>query len=245
MEINNLWESYSRSKDQKIREQLITNYIYLVKYVAGRLFASYGSNVEFDDLMSYGVFGLIDAIDKFDYSRGIKFDTYAQLRIRGAIIDQLREIDWLPRSVRQKAKELERAYTELENELGRSASDEEIADKLGVSLDDFQKKIQNVSTFTIVSLDDLLEQKREQFVEPDSGTEGPEGAIESIELKNILIDTINSLPEKEKTIITLYYYEELTYKEIGKVLGISESRVSQLHTKAIIRLKSKVATIFN
>ncbi|MFZ5352054.1 MAG: FliA/WhiG family RNA polymerase sigma factor [Bacillota bacterium] len=245
MDINGLWESYSKTKDAKIREQLIVNYIYLVKFVAGRLFASYGNNVEFDDLMSYGVFGLIDAIDKFDYNRGVKFETYAQLRIRGAIIDQLREIDWLPRSVRQKAKDLERAYTELENELGRSATDEEIAEKLGITVDDFQKKVQTVSTYSIVSLDDLLEQKREHFSEPENDSDSPEGMIESIELKNILIDTIDALPEKEKKVITLYYYEELTYKEIGKLLNISESRVSQLHTKAIIRLKGKISSVFN
>jgi RNA polymerase sigma factor for flagellar operon FliA len=195
--------------------------------------------------MSYGVFGLIDAIDKFDYNRGVKFDTYAQLRIRGAIIDHLREIDWLPRSVRQKAKELEKAYSELEAELGRSATDEEMAVRLGVTVDEFQKKVINVSTYSLVSLDDLLEQKKEQISETDNESERPESVIENIELKNILIDTVNTLPEKEKTIITLYYYEELTYKEIGKILNISESRVSQLHTKAIIRMKNKISSVLN
>ncbi len=245
MDINGLWEEYSRVKDVKIREQLIVNYIYLVKYVAGRLFSSYGNNVDFDDLMSYGVFGLIDAIDKYDLGRGVKFDTYAQLRIRGAIIDHLREIDWLPRSVRQKAKELEKAYVELEAELGRTATDEEMAKKFGVTIDEFQKKIQNVSTYSLVSLDDLLEQKKEQFTDTENESDNPEGIIENTELKNILVDTVNTLPEKEKIIITLYYYEELTYKEIGKVLDISESRVSQLHTKAIIRLKNKISSVLN
>jgi RNA polymerase sigma factor for flagellar operon FliA len=245
MDINSLWEDYAKTKDVKIREQLIVNYIYLVKFVAGRLFSSYGNNVDFDDLMSYGVFGLIDAIDKFDYNRGVKFDTYAQLRIRGAIIDHLREIDWLPRSVRQKAKELEKAYSELEAELGRSATDEEMAVRLGVTVDEFQKKVINVSTYSLVSLDDLLEQKKEQISETDNESERPESVIENIELKNILIDTVNTLPEKEKTIITLYYYEELTYKEIGKILNISESRVSQLHTKAIIRMKNKISSVLN
>ncbi|HYE83994.1 MAG TPA: sigma-70 family RNA polymerase sigma factor, partial [Clostridia bacterium] len=161
MELTNLWETYSRTKAAAIREELILKYIYLVKFVAGRLYASYGNNVEYDDLVSYGIFGLIDAIDKYDFARGVKFDTYAQLRIRGAIIDQLREIDWLPRSVRQKSKELEKAYFEVENKLGRPATDEEMAESFGMSVEDFQKKIQNITTYSIVSLDDLLEQKRE------------------------------------------------------------------------------------
>jgi RNA polymerase sigma factor FliA len=245
METNTLWDNYGKTKDVKIREELIIKYLYLVKFVAGRLYTNYGNNVEYDDLVSYGVFGLIDAIEKYDTGRGVKFDTYAQLRIKGAIIDYLREIDWLPRSVRQKAKELEKAYYELENELGRPANDIEVAAKLDVSVEDFQKKIQYVSTYSIVSLDDLLEQKRE-FANDDIDNEiSPGAAIEKDVLRNILIETINALPEKENRVITLYYYEELTYKEIGKVLNISESRVSQLHTKAIIRLKSKISICLN
>ena len=195
--------------------------------------------------MSYGIFGLIDAIDKYDYNRGVKFETYAQLRIRGAIIDQLREIDWLPRSVRQKSKELEKAYSELESVLGRTATDEEMAEKLGITVEEFQKRIQNINTYSIVSLDDLLEQKREVVSSTEVKQEDiPEDAVENSEVKEILIDTVNSLPEKEKKIVGLYYFEELTYKEIGKLLNISESRVSQLHTKAILRLKSKFKYVF-
>ena len=241
MEANTLWDNYSKTKDAKIREELIIKYLYLVKFVAGRLYANYGNNVEYDDLASYGVFGLIDAIEKYDAGRGVKFDTYAQLRIKGAIIDYLREIDWLPRSIRQKAKELEKAYYELENELGRSANDEEVAARLAISVEDFQKKIQYVSTYSIVSLDDLLEQKREFANDDNDNDISPGAAIEKDVLRNILIETINALPEKENRVITLYYFEELTYKEIGKLLSISESRVSQLHTKAIIRLKSKIS----
>lgn len=245
METNTLWDNYIRTKDLKIREELIIKYLYLVKFVAGRLYTNYGNNFEYDDLVSYGVFGLIDAIEKYDTGRGVKFDTYAQLRIKGAIIDYLREIDWLPRSVRQKAKELEKAYYELENELGRPATDEEVAARLDVSVEDFQKKIQHISTYSVVSLDDLLEQKRE-FANDDGNNEtSPGAAIEQDVLRSILIEAINVLPEKENKVITLYYYEELTYKEIGKLLSISESRVSQLHTKAIIRLKSKVSSCFN
>ncbi len=243
--MTNLWEAYNKTKSTDIREELIMNYIDIVKFIAGRLYASYGNNVEFDDLVSYGVFGLIDAIDKYDITRGVKFETYAQLRIRGAIIDQLREMDWLPRSVRQKSKEIEKAYFELENKLGRPATDEEAADSLGLSLEDFQKKIQNITVYSVVSLDDLLEQKREvTSSEEDKQTETPENIINSNELRDTLASAINSLPEKEKKVVSLYYYEELTYKEIGKILSISESRVSQIHTKAIIRLKNKVKNLF-
>lgn len=242
MEINQLWDQYARTKDLKIREELIVNFLYLVKFVAGRLFTSYGSHVEFDDLASYGVFGLIDAIDKYDHSRGVKFETYAQLRIRGAIIDHLREIDWLPRSVRQKAKELEKAYSELENELGRSVTDQEISDRLGVTVEEFHKKISTVSTFSLVSLDDLLEQKRE--IADDDGILAAPDQMEGEELKEALMDNIKLLPDKERRIVELYYFEELTYKEIGKILSISESRVSQLHTKAILKLKIKIADTF-
>lgn len=245
METNILWDNYIRTKDVKLREELIIKYLYLVKFVAGRLYTNYGNNVEYDDLVSYGVFGLIDAIEKYDTGRGVKFDTYAQLRIKGAIIDYLREIDWLPRSVRQKAKELEKAYSELESELGRAATDEEVAAKMNVSLDDFQKKIQHVSTYSVVSLDDLLEQKREFLSDDGDNESSPGAAIEQDALRNLLIDSINSLPDKENKVITLYYYEELTYKEIGKLLNISESRVSQLHTKAIIRLKGKISSYIN
>ena len=241
----NLWEVYSKTKATGIREELILKYTYLVKYVAGRLYASYGNNVEFDDLVSYGIFGLIDAIDKYDFARGVKFETYAQLRIRGAIIDQLREIDWLPRSVRQKSKELEKAYYELESKLGRPATDEEVAESFGLSIEDFQKKIQSITAYSIVSLDDLLEQKREvTSSEEDKQVETPENVIENEEVREILASTINTLPDKEKKVVSLYYYEELTYKEIGKLLNISESRVSQLHTKAIIRLKNRFRAAF-
>lgn len=245
MDISKLWDNYIRTRDIRLREELIINYLYLVKFVAGRLYSNYRNHVEYDDLVSYGVFGLIDAIEKYDTDRGVKFDTYAQLRIRGAVIDYLREIDWLPRSVRQKAKEIEKAYQELEGELGRSATDEEVAAKLGVSVDEFQKKIQHVSTYSVVSLDDLLEQKRELHSDENNEETSPGAAIEQETLRIVLVEAINSLPEKEYKVITLYYYEELTYKEIGKLLSISESRVSQLHTKAIFRLKSKINNCLN
>lgn len=238
-----LWKIYSETKDQSVKEQLIIEYADLVKYVAGRLSIYFGSNVEYDDLVGYGVFGLIDAIDKFDLSKKVKFETYASLRIRGAIIDAIREQDWAPRSLRKKCKELERAYYELENELGHSASDQEVADRLGITLDEFNKLLQEVNISQMISLEDYLEQNHETGLDPFSMQReagSPEQRLEVIELKEILADTIDKLPEKEKMVVTLYYYEELTLKEISLIMNVSESRVSQLHTKAIMRMRGKL-----
>ncbi|NLO99997.1 MAG: FliA/WhiG family RNA polymerase sigma factor [Clostridiaceae bacterium] len=238
-----LWKEYSETKDQKIKEQLIIEYADLVKYVAGRLSIYFGSNVEYDDLVGYGVFGLIDAIDKFDINKKVKFETYASLRIRGAIIDSIREQDWAPRSLRKKSKELERAYFELENELGHSASDQEVADKLGITLDELNKLLQEVNISQMISLEDYLEQNHETGFDPFSmqrESNMPEQRLEMVELKEILADSIDKLPEKEKTVVTLYYYEELTLKEISMIMKVSESRISQLHTKAIMRMRGKL-----
>jgi len=238
-----LWKQYSETKDSAIRERLIVEYAHLIKYVAGRLSIYFGSNVEYDDLMGFGVFGLIDAIEKFDLSKGVKFETYASLRIRGSIIDSIREMDWVPRSLRQKNKELERVYAELENHLGHSASDKEVAEKLGISLDDFYKLLNDVSVSSMVSLEDFLEQNYEIGVDqPNLRSEDkPESYIEITELKDILSDAVSRLPEKEKTVITFYYFEELTLKEISAIMKVSESRISQLHTKAILRMRGKLA----
>lgn len=240
---NELWEKYSKTKSLDIREKLILEYSQLVKYVAGRLSIYFGSHVEYDDLLSFGVFGLIDAIDKFDITKGVKFETYASLRIRGAIIDSIRELDWVPRSVRQKNKELEKVYAEVENELGHSASDKEIADRMGVSVDNLNKMITNVNMSSLVSLDEFLEQNYEiGFESPDVLKESrPESYIEKNELKQMLGDAIDKLSEKEKMVISLYYFDELTLKEISAIMKVSESRISQLHSKAILRLKGKLA----
>ncbi|NLE26048.1 MAG: FliA/WhiG family RNA polymerase sigma factor [Clostridiaceae bacterium] len=238
-----LWKKYSETKDQGIKEQLIIEYADLVKYVAGRLSIYFGSNVEYDDLVGYGVFGLIDAIDKFDLSKKVKFETYASLRIRGAIIDSIREQDWAPRSLRKKGKELERAYFELENQLGHSASDQEVADKLGITLDELNKLLQEVNLSQMISLEDYLEQNHETGFDPFSmqkESNMPEQRLEVVELKEILADSIDKLPEKERTVVTLYYYEELTLKEISLIMKVSESRISQLHTKAIMRMRGKL-----
>lgn len=238
-----LWKQYNDTKDPAVREKIITEYAHLIKYVAGRLSIYFGSNVEYDDLVGFGAFGLIDAIDKFDINKGAKFETYASLRIRGSIIDSIREMDWVPRSLRQKNKELERVYWEVENQLGHSASDKEIADKLGISLDEFYKLINDVSVSSMMSLEEFLEQNYEIGVDVPitSSEDRPESYVELAELKEILGDAINRLPEKEKTVISLYYFEELTLKEISAILKVSESRVSQLHTKSILRLRGKLA----
>jgi len=238
-----IWKKYQETRDPALRETLILMYSHLVKYVAGRLNIYFGSNVEYEDLVSYGVFGLIDAIDKYDMNKGVKFETYASLRIRGAIIDSIREMDWVPRSLRQKCKELEKAYWEVENELGRSATDRDIAEKLNISVEELHKLLNEVNVTSLISLEDFLEQNYEIGVEPTSGKrqDRPEYEAELNELSEILGNAIDKLPEKEKMVLTLYYYEELTLKEISAIMKVSESRISQLHTKAIMRLRGKLA----
>jgi RNA polymerase sigma factor for flagellar operon FliA len=238
-----LWEKYIATRDPAIKEQLIVEYIELVKYVAGRLSIYFGSNVEYDDLVGYGVFGLIDAIEKFDLSKKVKFETYASLRIRGSIIDAIREQDWAPRSLRKKSKELEKAYSELENKLGHSATDQEVADMMGITVDELNKLLQEVNMSQMISLEDYLDQNRETRFDSlsfNKDYDKPEERMDVIELKEILADAIEKLPEKERLVVTLYYYEELTLKEISVIMKVSESRVSQLHTRAILRMRGKL-----
>jgi len=211
--------------------------------VAGRLSIYFGSNVEYDDLVGYGIFGLIDAIDKFDVNKKVKFETYASLRIRGAIIDSIREQDWAPRSLRKKGKELEKAYFELENELGHSATDQEVADRLGITVEELNKLLQEVNMSQMISLEDYLEQNHETGLDTlavQKESNMPEQRMEAIELKEMLSEAIEKLPEKERTVVTLYYYEELTLKEISMIMNVSESRISQLHTKAILRMRGRL-----
>ena len=243
-----LWKKYSETKDPAIKERLIVEYAPHVKYVAGRLSIYFGSNVEYDDLVGYGVFGLIDAIDKFDLTKKVKFETYASLRIRGAIIDAIREQDWAPRSLRKKGKELEKAYNELENQMGHSASDQEIANRLGITVDELNKLIQDIKMSKMVSLDDFLEQNHETGFDPlsmDRNSIQPEDHIEVLEIKEALTNAIDKLPEKERKVVTLYYYEELTLREISVIMKVSESRISQLHTKAILRMRGKLERVKN
>lgn len=241
MEHRTLWHNYKVNNDQQSKTILIEEYIKLVKLIAGRLYTSYGSNVEYDDLVSYGIFGLIDAIEKFDLNKQVKFETYAQIRIRGAIIDQLRHLDWIPRSVRQKAKQLEVAYYKLENQFGRSVSDTEVANELGISIKELQEIMLQTNTFNIISLEEVLFEGQPISAD-DNDKNLPEELVCKQETYDLLRTNIDQLPERENQVISLYYYNSLTYKEIGKVLGISESRVSQLHSKAISRLKSKLSS---
>lgn len=238
-----LWRQYHENRDPAIREALILEYSHLIKFIAGRLNIYFGSNVEYDDLVGFGVFGLIDAIDRYDIDKGVKFETYASLRIRGSIIDSIREMDWVPRSLRQKSKELEKAYWDVENEIGHSASDMEIAKKLNISLEEFHKLLNQVNVASMVSLEDFLEQNYEVGADVPNvnQTDRPEHEMELSELREILGDSIEKLPEKEKMVLSLYYYDELTLKEISAIMKVSESRISQLHTKAVMRLRSKLA----
>ncbi|NLP34608.1 MAG: FliA/WhiG family RNA polymerase sigma factor [Clostridiales bacterium] len=237
-----LWEEYSKNKTSGLQEKLIIEYAGLVKIVAGRLSMYLGNNVEYDDLVGYGVFGLIDAIDKFDYTKGVKFETYASLRIRGSILDHIRKMDWIPRSIRQKQKKLDQAYQNLELRNGRIASDEEVAKELDIGLDELEQWQNQTKITNIISLDEFMDQGSEGSIEKNFALsyEQPEKIIEKQELKDLLIKTLEILTEKEKTVITLYYYEDLTLKEISHILEVSESRISQLHTKALQKMKIKL-----
>jgi len=238
-----LWKQYAATKDPAIRETLIVENAYLIKYVAGRLNIYFSANLEYDDLVSFGVFGLIDAIDKFDPCKGVKFETYASLRIRGAIIDNIRELDWVPRSLRQKGKELEKVYSELEYELGRPPTDEEAAEKLGLTMREFTKFVSDASISTLISLEEAVEQNNEcqDDLSFEDISENPEKQAEYSELKELLSQEIEQLSEKEKTVISFYYFDELTLKEISEIMKVSESRISQLHTKAIAKLRSRLS----
>jgi RNA polymerase sigma factor FliA len=246
--LGGLWRDFKESHDEGLRERLILHYSPLVKYVAGRVSVGLPATIEQADLVSYGIFGLIDAIEKFDIERNIKFETYAINRIRGAIIDELRAIDWIPRSVRFKAREVERALGELEGRLLRPPSDAELAEELGVSLDDLQETLNQINLVSVVALDELLSVSGEKgeavsLVDTlaDTKAADPEMSFESEETRHLLAQAINHLPERERLVITLYYYEGLTLAQIGQVLGVTESRVCQMHTKAVLQLRNKMA----
>jgi RNA polymerase sigma factor, FliA/WhiG family/RNA polymerase sigma factor, sigma-70 family len=244
-----LWAMYKKARDPAIREFFIKQYAPLVKYVAGKVAVGMPSNVEFDDLVGFGVFGLLDAIDKFDPEKNVKFKTYAVTRIRGSIFDELRSMDWVPRSVRQKTREIEDAIVRLESRLGRTASDTEIAGSLGVSENEFQQTLFKISGTSIMSLNDVWYSgdDSERISIGDSiespASLNPDVIVEREEIKRVIVEAINELPEKEKMVLVLYYYEDLTLKEIGQVLNVTESRVSQLHTKANLRLRAKLTNI--
>ncbi len=238
-----LWQDYHRLKSPELREKLIMEYAPLVKLVAGRLSMYLGYNVEYDDLVGYGVFGLIDAIDKFDMLKDVKFETYASLRIRGAILDQIRKMDWIPRTIRQRQKKIETVMKEIEASKGRSATDEEIAGALGITDEEYTDWQSQMKITGIVSLNEYIEQGGPELVgdrQCNAGFEMPEEVVEQVELKEKLKESLEVLTEKERKVVVLYYYEDLTLKEISHVMEVSESRVSQLHTKALVKMKTRL-----
>jgi RNA polymerase sigma factor FliA len=246
-DMQRVWLDYRRTGDQNLRDRLILTYAPLVKYVAGRLGSGLPAHVDDEDLASYGLLGLIGAIERFDPSREIKFETYALGRIKGAIIDELRSLDWVPRSVRSRARQIERTIGELEAKLGRAPNDDEIAGKLGVSQEDLDDDLLKISRTSIAALDELWTVSgagdQVSLIDTIEDTAGPSptASLDETELREAMADAIAGLPEREKIVITLYYYEELTLREIGEVLGVTESRVSQLHTKAVLRLKARLS----
>ncbi len=244
-----LWHEYKKTKSSAIRDNFIKQYMPLVKYVAGKVSTGMPDSVDFDDLVGYGQFGLLDAINKFDPDKNVKFKTYAVTRIRGAIFDELRELDWVPRSVRQKSREIEDTIVDLEAKLGRTASDAEIAKAMGMTESEYESTIMKVSGTSILSLNDVWYSNDDSDnvsigdnIEAPTSL-NPDVIVEREEIKRVLIQAINELPKNEKKVIVLYYHEDLTFKEIGKVLDVSESRISQLHSKANLRLRAKLTSV--
>lgn len=238
MNIDNLWIKYTETKDNEIKRKLIENYIELVKIVSGRMYNFYGSKVEYDDILGYGVLGLIDSIDKFDISKNIKFETYAQIRIRGEIIDNIRKLDWVPRSLRKKSKDVQDAMALLENKLGQTPTNEQLANHLQISLEELDSIMADISTFNVSSLEETLLSKGDYNFHQGQRPNIPEQIYEEKEVKEVLAESINKLGENEKKVISFYYYEELTYKEIGHIMNLSESRISQIHSKSILKIKN-------
>ncbi|MEA2223243.1 MAG: polymerase sigma factor FliA [Solirubrobacteraceae bacterium] len=248
IELKDLWRRYKRDGDDRARERLVVAYSPLVKYVSGRMASGLPAHVEEADLISYGLGGLISAIERFELEREIKFETYAITRIKGAIIDELRSLDWVPRSVRARARAIERANTKLEHKLQRAPTDEEMAAELEMSVSDFQDALLQISNSTVAALDELWtvsdasgDQVSLLDTLQDPGAPDPAHVIDATELKDRIADAIARLPEREKLVVALYYYENLTLREIGEVLGVTESRVSQLHTKAVLRLRGRMS----
>jgi len=242
-EVASLWSKFKITRDGKARDGLISHYSYLVKITSGRVVTSLPPNLERDDLISVGVVGLIKAVDQFDPGRQVKFETYAIALIRGAMLEMLREEDWVPRSIRDNVKNLERTYNRLEVRFGRPATEDEVAGELGITTDDLQQMLSNTSRASVLSLEDALSgggdsgetlQLADVLADESANVAT---AVEKTERKKMLGIGIDRLPEREKLVIALYYYEGLTFKEIGKVLTVSESRVYQLHTQAVLRLR--------
>jgi RNA polymerase sigma factor for flagellar operon FliA len=250
--IENLWREYKDTGSKVAKDKLLVEYAHLVKYITNRLAVNLPASVDRNDLLSSGILGLIKAVETFEPERGFKFETYAGHKIRGAILDELRALDWVPRSVRQKSRDLQRTFAKLENELGRIPYDDEVCEELGVSMKEYEDILSEVTPTTIISLEEAMPDRGSDSKElriidtiEDPGSDNPLKELGFTEVKNILKDAIANLPEKEKLVIALYHYEELTLKEIGVVLDITESRVSQIHSKAILKLRSKLLQKIN
>jgi RNA polymerase sigma factor for flagellar operon FliA len=247
IELRDMWRRYKGTGDEQARERLVVAYAPLVKYVAGRMASGLPSHVEEGDLISYGLIGLINAIERFELEREIKFETYAITRIKGAIIDELRSQDWVPRSVRARAREIERANRKLEHKLQRAPTDDEMAAELGMGVNEFQDALLQISNSSIAALDELWsvgdasgDQVSLLDTLQDENAPDPSALMDQTDLRDRVAEAISRLPEREKLVIALYYYENLTLREIGEVLGVTESRVSQLHTKAVLRLRGRL-----
>jgi RNA polymerase sigma factor for flagellar operon FliA len=243
-EIGGLWRRFKADGDARAREALILQYSPLVKFVAGRVAVGLPRNVDQADLVSNGVFGLIDAIDKFEPERGFKFETYAINRIKGSILDGLRALDWVPRSVRSRAREIERSMAELEHRLHRTPTDEELASHMSVEVDSVRNTLAEMSNLGLVALDELVGPESASSLGdflPDPSGVGPEAAFQAAETRHLLGDAINRLPDRERLVVTLYYFEGLTLAEIGEVLGVTESRVCQIHAKSVLSLRNRMA----
>lgn len=245
-DIQALWARYRAKACPTARQELIAAYAPLAKQVVDSLRPRGSASVDYEDMIGAALIGLIDAIDRFDPQRGVQFQTYATWRVRGAVLDMLRSMDWVPRSIRHKEADLQQAYERLENELGRAATDEEVAQALGMTADEFARSLEQVAPLAVLSLDETLSRGQEGEsltlgdTLADTRTAGPEDHAERREMLRLLAEAIDSLPEQERIVITLYYYEGPTLKQIGKVLSVTESRACQVHSKAILRLQAKM-----
>ena len=241
-----LWGEFSKSRAPALRDKIIRKYMPLVKYVAGKVSVGLPASMEFDDLVGFGQFGLLDAINKYDLNKKVKFKTYAVTRIRGAIFDEMRQLDWVPRSVRAKTREIEDTISELESKLSRPATDAEIAKEMNLTEEEYQHTVMKISGTSVLSLNDVWysgddsdhSSIGDSIESPQSLN--PDVQVEREEIRKVIIQAINELPEKEKMVIVLYYHEDLTFKEIGQVLDVSESRISQLHSNANLHLRAKL-----